>query len=259
MLNMANGEFAISPAFFEDVDNATLQEALREIFPHFSSAEGMDRILSRCLASLVYHREHALSFPAHHVVRSIPLYRQSVLLDKLIPHVKVVRSWETTETLTGIPPHIKSLVDIGTIKEQQGLIVDKVYSKVMEGVKAYFEERAIGGGQLTEARIRNMIRDSMSAEFLEFRKEFDTRTPPSPSAARAQQSTIEEPPIEGAEEMEAEERAAAREVQQYPLRVRNGALSRLPNDFEFPKAGVYDLWLKWNIGDTQQGVPPHCD
>ena len=106
----------------------------------------MDRILSRCLASLVYHQQHVLNFPADHIARSIPLYRQNALREKLIPHVKVVRSWETTETLSGIPPHIKSLVDIGTIKEQQSLIVEKVYNKVMEGLKAYFEERAIGGG-----------------------------------------------------------------------------------------------------------------
>ena len=56
-------------------------------------------------------------------------------------------------------PHIKSLVDIGSIKEQQSLIVEKVYNKVMEGLKAYFEERAIGGGQLTESQMRNMIRE----------------------------------------------------------------------------------------------------
>ena len=63
--------------------------------------------------------------------------------------MKVLHAWETTETLSGVPPHIKLLVDIGTIKEQQSVIVEKVFNKVMGGVLAYFEERAIGGGQLT--------------------------------------------------------------------------------------------------------------
>ena len=253
MLNMANGEFATSPAFFEDVDNATLRNAICEVFPHFATTEGMDRILSRCLASLVYHRQHVLNFPAHHIARSITLYRQSSLHDQLVPSAKIVRSWETTEALSGIPPHIKSLVNIGSIKEQQGLIVDKVYSKVMEGRQAYFEEKAIGGGQLTESRIQNMIRESMADQFSNLMKDFENRFP---AAGTPQQPAAEKRPIEGTETMDAQEREAAQEIQQYPLRVRDGALSILPNDFEFPKAGVYDLWLKWNIGDTEQGVPP---
>jgi hypothetical protein len=131
MLNMTNGEFATSPAFFQStIENETIKGAVQDVFPHFYETEGMERILSRCLASLVFHRDHVLKFPASHVARSICLYRQSVLFEKLNPHVGVVRAWETTETLSGIPPHIKSLVDIGYIKEQQGLIVDKVFDRV---------------------------------------------------------------------------------------------------------------------------------
>ena len=43
----------------------------------------------------------------------------------------------------------------------------------------------------------------------------------------------------------------------YPLRVhKNGLLSRLPEDFEFPQAGTCDLWLRWNVGDDERGIPP---
>ena len=46
-------------------------------------------------------------------------------------------------------------------------------------------------------------------------------------------------------------------INQYPIRThRNGVLSQLPRDYEFPKAGVSDCWLKWNIGDTERGIPP---
>ena len=36
---------------------------------------------------------------------------------------------------------------------------------------------------------------------------------------------------------------------------RNGILSRLPEDYNFPAAGVYDCWVKWNISDTERGIP----
>ena len=255
MLNMSNGEFAVTPAFFDtNVNRETLKGAVRDVFPHFHNTDGMEKILNRCLASLLHHRDYVLNLPADHIARSIPIYRQSTLSNNLKPHVKVLHSWETTESLTGIPPHIKSLVDIATIKEQQAVIVEKVYSKVMEGMTAFFDERAIGGGQLTESRIRNMIKDSMSAQFSDLKKDLNTRFDALPS--NKQQSTSEEATINLTTPQDATEIAAAREVEQYPLRVRNGVLSRLPNDFEFPKAGVYDLWVKWNIGDLEQGVPP---
>ena len=40
------------------------------------------------------------------------------------------------------------------------------------------------------------------------------------------------------------------------VRLNGGLLSRLPADFEFPQAGVYDLWIKWNIRDTVRKIPP---
>jgi hypothetical protein len=32
--------------------------------------------------------------------------------------------------------------------------------------------------------------------------------------------------------------------------------SHLPYDYEFPQAGAYDCWIKWNIGDTVRVIPP---
>ena len=37
---------------------------------------------------------------------------------------------------------------------------------------------------------------------------------------------------------------------------RNGILSCLPEEYNFPAAGVYDCWVKWNISDTERGIPP---
>ena len=258
LLNMANGEFAIAPPCFDaETDEVKVDEAIKENFPHFESADGMKRILNRCLASLLHHRDYVImNLPPNHIARSIPLYRQSGTYNDLKNHVNVLHSWETAETLSGIPPHIKSLVDIATIKQQQEVIVEQVYGRVMEGIKAYFEEIAIGGGQLTEGRIQTMIKDSMASQFTDLKKALERLTVPPPS--RARQHPVDETNEATVDEaiVEERERAAAREVEKYPLRVRNGMISRLPNTFEFPKAGVYDLWTKWNIGDTEVGVPP---
>ena len=35
-----------------------------------------------------------------------------------------------------------------------------------------------------------------------------------------------------------------------------GEISRLPNDFQFPKAGIYDCWVQWNVGNTERQIPP---
>lgn len=38
--------------------------------------------------------------------------------------------------------------------------------------------------------------------------------------------------------------------------MNGGVFSRLPADYEFPRAGVYELWMKWNTHDTVRGIPP---
>ena len=59
--------------------------------------------------------------------------------------------------VTGVPPHIKELVDLEALRKEHSELSNKVYEKVMNGLREYFEVRQIGGGQLTEAQIREMI------------------------------------------------------------------------------------------------------
>jgi hypothetical protein len=41
-------------------------------------------------------------------------------------------------------------------------------------------------------------------------------------------------------------------IQRNPL----GELRRLPNDFEFPKGGMYDCWVQWNVGHIERPIHP---
>jgi hypothetical protein len=51
------------------------------------------------------------------------------------------------------PPHVKELVDLDALRRESLQVADKVYKKVMTGLKEYLESRGIGSGELTEARI----------------------------------------------------------------------------------------------------------
>lgn len=94
MLNLMNGEFASSPAFFKDsADSAGIKTAVSQVFPHFDGCDGMGRLLEQCLASLVFHQDKILSLPPNHLARSISLFRDPQLRTELAQHVTIVSAW----------------------------------------------------------------------------------------------------------------------------------------------------------------------
>lgn len=249
MLNMFNGDFASSPAFFDgdDIEMCNLADAaVEENFPHHHAMDGMKRILHRCLASMVYHRETILSLPPNHVARSIFMFCQSsptVSTNILADHVKVVHSWETTTVLTGIPPHVKSLVDIAAIRATQDTIVDRVFDKVITGVQELLDTRKIGGGELTACRLSDMIVKAVAPQFETLKADL------SQTLGRHHHPARQPRTMESSSSVDSQQPVN-------DLRLHGGVFSRLPKDYEFPSAGVYDLWIKWNTRDTMRGIPP---
>jgi hypothetical protein len=53
--------------------------------------------------------------------------------------------------------HVKSLVDIAAIWATQNTIVNSVYERVIMGVKDLLDTRKIGGGELTECQLNEMV------------------------------------------------------------------------------------------------------
>jgi hypothetical protein len=91
LLNMMNGEFASSPAFFDDsVDANWMTETIGKVFPNFQSVIGMDRILRISLASLIHHQEKVMAFDANHIARSIPIFRDLSTIQTVFDKIKVV-------------------------------------------------------------------------------------------------------------------------------------------------------------------------
>jgi hypothetical protein len=168
MLNMMNGDFAVSPDFFDnDVDAVWLQNTMKDVFPQFWSVVGTGRVLRMCLASLIHHRAKVTAFALSHIAwQNLPIVCDPSLIAVIIEKVKVVYAWEYRELhLTGVPPHVKELVDSDALRRESLQVADKVYEKVITGLKEYLESRGIGGGELTEAQMKDMITSATGEYF----------------------------------------------------------------------------------------------
>ena len=158
LLNMMSGEFASSPAFFkEDTEDLLVDHAVKDVFPHFYSIPGMGRILRMCTASLVYHRDAVLAFDSNHIARSISIFRDPSKMEPIIDKIIVVKAWESTRHLTGVPSHVKELVDLQALREEQSKLAETIFEKVMAGLTDYFDTRRIGSAEMTEVRIKELI------------------------------------------------------------------------------------------------------
>jgi hypothetical protein len=105
---MMNGEFASSPAFFDDdVDANWMTETIGKVFANFQLVVGMDRILRISLASLIHHQEKVMAFNANHIARSIPIFRDISTIETVFGKIKVARAWDSRfHVVTGVPLHI---------------------------------------------------------------------------------------------------------------------------------------------------------
>eukprot|EP00978_Attheya_sp_CCMP212_P006421 scaffold14652_cov75-Attheya_sp.AAC.1 len=164
LLNMVNGDFAVSPAFFsDDTDDALVKNVVKDVFPHFSSMLGTERMLRMCLASLLHHRDKVLAFDSNHIARNgISIFRNMNSISGLAEKVKVVRAWESRDlAITGVPPHIKQIVDLQKLREESSALPQSVTKSVMVELKQYLESRGISGGELTEARVNDRLKGQL--------------------------------------------------------------------------------------------------
>ena len=255
LLNLVSSKFASTPVHFEErVNKQRLNKTLDAVFPHFRKVQGMNRILTNCLASLLFHSEHVVGsdrmegFAPNHAARSIPVYRDISLTEDLEDAAGSVLAWNTGHSVTGVPTYIRSLVDLAAMKSRQKELVGEVVRQVMAGVTKYFDDRRIGGGDMTEARINDIVGGALKEQFgsFEIRLEKQVQTL-SENFAKATGNTV---PLELVTETTTKKKTVM------TLSAFGGKLLRLPRDFQFPMLGVQDLWIKWNVGDETRGIPP---
>jgi alanyl-tRNA synthetase len=137
--------------------------------------------------------------------------------------------------VTGVPPHIKELVDLEALRKEHSELTNKVYQKVMNGLWQYFEVRQIGGRQLTEARIREMITEGCRQTAEDLANQIEVKLD-------LLASSFEESTGSGGRvALQRNETLQQRET--YCIRTNTlGQLTRLPDDFQLPKGNAFDCW-----------------
>ena len=237
LLNLMSSDFALSPAYFdaELVQSEWMASCLERVFPCFYHIESMRKILQQCLASMIHHRQYVSLFEANHPARaSIAIFRDHSLMEPGLGALKVDKAWDTPNHISGVPPHVKELVDLAEIKDQLGSIVDRIFEKVMKGTTDFFEERNIGGGDMTEARLMHLIQTASNATHSEISDRLANQLERLMEAF--QSNPLSRFNNEGGE-------------------IGVPSTTELPPDFEFPSSNALDLWTQWNIPNRDRNIP----
>ena len=166
----------------------------------------------------------------------------------LVDQVMIVKAWESTRHLTGVPSHVKELVDLQALRIEQSQLSVTIFEKVMAGLADYFGTWRIGSGEMTEARIQELIGAACQQNVDKLVKRVEATVNSLKTAFQATTFGNGLPVRQDAED-------AANKT--YRLRTNTrGEISRLPSDFQFPNAGIYDCWVQWNVGNAERQIPP---
>ena len=135
-------------------------------------------------------------------------------------------------------------MELVALRKEYAQLTDKVYEKVMTGLKNYFEVRKIGGGEMTEAQVREMISEGCRQNAEDLVEKIGTRLD-------YLETTF------GGGRLVSQRTDQPQERETYVLRTnRFGQIMRLPDDFQFPSGNGFDCWLQWNVGNTTRQIPP---
>eukprot|EP00957_Ditylum_brightwellii_P076198 5792177-Ditylum_brightwellii.AAC.1 len=149
----------------------------------------------------------------------------------VVEHCYVVVAWEDgmNSPITGVPPHTKQLVDIGQIKDYGMKLPAEITQMIMSELKGYLENKGIGGDELTDAQVKEMI-DITAKKFV---GALDTRL-------NHLTNSIDK--FTGISNVQLDVNNTHKNIQSnglkklasYPVHLCDGKFTWLPDDFEFP-------------------------
>ncbi len=229
--------FSILPPFFTHPDSELVKRAIGLCFPSLKGKMAV-RVLTFCLASLVYHREWLrATVPASSPLWNTALFRDVKLLNGLAAMVEC-RLPKATDDIraTGLPPHIAQLgmldgvrKEIEKFGEKLAVVGDKVTTDVLKGL----DDRQIES-HVTPTSLKQQIADAFKECGIDKILE---RMEVGPVAAAA-----------------AQQEARAPELVTYCW---GGQLGRLlPAEFRLPAGNARDMWQLYIVGNAAQGIRP---
>jgi len=146
--------------------------------------------------------------------------------------VVVTYPWNDRDghTYTGVPPYVSMMQELELLQNNQMNLIDNFIARVKQGL----EEYGMNSEQITVDALRRLLdelRDQISSQL----QNFNVGGGGNALAGPADQVEI---------------------GTGYILHFYSGMMKRIPEDWWFPRCGVFDLWWQWWIGDQVCQVPP---
>jgi hypothetical protein len=235
LLSVLRTDFAISPPHFLSDEYSWIDDCRLIQFPMVGLIAGFEKVTRMCLASILFHSDwlRTTLMPNHIVLMSSHLHRSAEVQSKK-GLVVVSYPWnDDKHTFSGIPPHVSILQQLQSIKESQGRLIGEFVEEV-SNVMSRFN---IDGGQLTEEKMRKILN--------EFQQNFQQQFKPNNVINDDDNNINRESEIDFIES-----------GRMYSVHYWGGGIHRLPQDWRFPRVGVFDMWRQWWIGDSERKIPP---
>jgi hypothetical protein len=191
-----------------------------------------------------------LAFDANHDTRTISLFWDPSKMEPVIDKMIVIKAWESNHHLTGVPSHVKELVDLQALKVEQSKLVETIFTKVIGGLADYFDTRQIGSREMAEVCIKELIALACKQNVDKLVKNLETTV--------NSLITVFKESIFGNGTPVRQDAEDAVHATTYMLQTNSrGEISRLSISFQFPKVGIfYDCWVQWNVVNSVRQIPP---
>jgi hypothetical protein len=193
---------------------------------------GFQKVTRMCLASILFHSSwlHDTLKPNHVFLVSSFVHRSEEMLKKK-ECTQITFPWNDSDNVfTGIPPHVSVMQELACIKEKQ----QRLIGEFVDEVSVVIGKLATDGGRMTEDGIRSIMLEFQHSFLKEFNNNNNTNI-----------TTLTAGDINDSE---------AGKI--YAVHFYGGEIHRLPQNYRFPRCGVFDLWKQWWIGDSARKIPP---
>ena len=256
MLPLDDVEFGTSCARFDesmsDADLSHLTTMAKQEFTELAGIDSFGRLMLRCYASLLHHRQWLLDLDPNHVVRRCSAaLKDGALMEYLSTHpgiIKVTHPWDdpSPNRFTGIPPHVSQTQKLMVIRNEQQSMVQEFVGKV----GTLLEERGVGDGAVSVDAMKKLFKDLTA----DIKQQFEALGGGQPSDGEEQPQTLEEL----AADLPQDGGGSAQTGFQLHLHGRglDSRLEKVPYSWEFPRVSCQKMWEIWWLGDTLQQIPP---
>ena len=226
--------FSILPPFIEQpIPN--MIEIITACFPNIPP--NCYKFAEFCLASVAYHEQFLRdTLSSDHTLFNSPFFTMGWINIVKPSVVCRVPNPDDVMQATGVPPHVILLNEMNHVSEN----LSQVSDRVVQGVIEVLEERAIGAGTVTRDGLHDMIGECLS--------EFGLTT----LVAELRSQRVDNGLVtnnENSQQLNDESR-------QRQMFMWGGRFRHIPEDFSFPKTGIYYAWQQWLLGNREKQYPP---